>query len=243
MSKGYIAVLDSGVGGLNVLKKLSDAYPFERYIYFGDNDNAPYGNKSLDELWKITKRNLEYLLNYDVKLLVLGCNTLSTRLYNDISAFVKVPTIGVFPPVDYALRHYKKVLLLSTVRTAENYTDTGGGLQVVGLSNLAKDIENNIFNISNVKIEDHLDNVLTVRKGEFDAVILGCTHYSFIKKQIFDHLKPLAIFSSEDFVAEDVAVYIDGDKSSVKYKRNNILFVGKNAKTNKIISVKSGFLW
>ena len=64
MNDGYIAILDSGIGGVSVLLELIKLLPNERYLYFGDNHNAPYGNKSLSQLLRITEKNIDYIKQY-----------------------------------------------------------------------------------------------------------------------------------------------------------------------------------
>ena len=80
MNNDYIAVLDSGIGGISVLNELLKLMPNQNFIYFGDNKNAPYGSKNLKTLLELTKSNLDYLTSsFNLKGLVLGCNTLSVN--------------------------------------------------------------------------------------------------------------------------------------------------------------------
>ena len=242
MGRGHIAIIDSGIGGLNLLKNLCLTYPNEKYVYFGDNENAPYGNKSIDELFDISKRNVEYLKKFNIKRLILGCNTLSTCLLNEISCVANIKTIGVQPPVDYALKRYNKVLLVATNRTAERFNDKRN-LDVIGFENLAEDIEKNVFNLSSVKLDWHLKNKKIIndkKTNPYDAIILGCTHYGFIKKQFIDHFRPRNLLCSEDFF-EDKRIIDDKIlKSQVNYKDFSVLFVGRSAKFNKKVWC---FMW
>ena len=112
MKNEFIAVIDSGIGGISVLSSLIKLMPNERYLYFSDSKNLPYGNKSVDCLWQITERNLEEILRYEIKALVVGCNTLSVNLLDKISSYSKVETFGVFPPVTKSLNYSKNSLLL-----------------------------------------------------------------------------------------------------------------------------------
>ncbi len=231
MNNGFIGIFDSGVGGLSVLKKLTAAFPCENFLYLGDNFNAPYGNKSERELLSLALNNLIYLLSFGVKAIVVACNTISVTLFDEINNFSPVPVFGVFPPVEIAELSGRKTLLLATKMTAERYAGLLN-VRAEGLPYLAEDIERNIFNLGSIDIGRHL-NVLNIKKGEFETVILGCTHYAFVKSKIIDHLKPLEIYDSADATVKSMAKYEFLSKSSVKYYKNKINFIGKSAKINK----------
>ena len=233
MIKANIAVLDSGIGGLSVLKVLDDNLSNKRFYYFGDNTNAPYGNKSIRELKKITLNNLSYLGDYDIDVIVLGCNTLSVNLLHEIEYYSNIKTFGVFPPVEYAKMRRENTLLLSTVATAKNYKKEDA-FYPLGLENLAKDIEENVFNLNLVDLNYHFSSILNEKK-RFETVILGCTHYEFIKNKIFNHLKPQNMISGVNFTLKALINYFKEPKSIDKTWRNEVYFIGKSADYNKEI--------
>lgn len=243
MTDGYIAVLDSGIGGLFVLKELIRTMPNERYLYFGDSLNAPYGNKSLSQLKEITERNVDRVKSYGIKMLVLGCNTLSTNLRREISDYSGVPTFCVYPPIEYALTLGGKVLLLATLRTAEKYRGLKG-LDVVGLKNLAYDVEYNMYNARAIDVEINLSQYASGSfmnlKGYYNTVILGCTHYNFVKNEILDHFQPQNIISGEKFTAKQISKYLQSDKSLVNNKRFELKFLSDCEKIYQKISVNGG---
>ena len=129
MKNGYIAVFDSGIGGISLLNALVDAMPYERFLYFGDNDNAPYGNKNKAELLRLAINGVELLKGYEIKGLVLACNTLSTSCIKEISEYIGVKTFGVFPPVERCAFRGEKTLVLSFVLN-KLYTFTKNGRMV-----------------------------------------------------------------------------------------------------------------
>ncbi len=234
MNSGYIALLDSGIGGLSLLLELVKVLPNERFLYFGDNDNAPYGNKSNRDLKRLTEKNVDYIKRYNVKIIVVACNTLSVNLLKEIEAYSGLPTFGVFPPVESATCFDKNVLLLSTCRTAEHYADNNM-LTVCGVPNLATEIEKTPFALENVQVIDLLfENFIDkkIKNKRFDVIILGCTHYFFVKNKILDHFKPLKIINGEFFTAKKIKAFIESDKSLENNKGFEILFVGDNAKFN-----------
>lgn len=236
MIKGNIGILDSGIGGLSVLSELDKTLNEYRLIYLGDNKNAPYGNKSVRQLYSLTIPNLILLKNYNIDVLVLGCNTLSVNLLTQISDYVNVKTFGVFPPVELFQIRKEKTLLLSTISTSKKFQ----GIENVfsfGLVNLAKDIEDNAFNLNSLNLSPHFA-LLNDRKTTFDNVILGCTHYNLIKNKIFDHLKPKKVLSGVEFTKKIILGYLKIDKSSLNKRGNEVLFIGENSLFNKKIYEK-----
>ena len=99
MNNGYIAILDSGVGGFSCLYETARLLPHERFLYFGDNKNAPYGTKTKSELYCLTQKNLSEILKCDVKAVIIGCNTLSLTVMPIIAPYLKIPFFGVYPPI------------------------------------------------------------------------------------------------------------------------------------------------
>lgn len=184
----FILVIDSGNGGEYTLKQLQKQLPTENFIFFKDEKNAPYGNKSKKQLQNITKHNLKILLSkYKVKAVVFACNTLSVVVLKQIKKYLKnIKMIGVFPPIKKALSKNKRVLVLSTFATLnigkidKNYKDNKN-VSFVGFKDLAKMIDENINN---------LDNLLTFLQKNLNIysniqnVVLGCTHFNLIKHQL-----------------------------------------------------------
>ena len=242
MRNGYIAVLDSGIGGLSVLRELIKIMPNEQFLYLGDNKNAPYGNKSVQELRALAFKSVDEIKRYPVKCLVIGCNTLSVTLLNEIREYSKLATFGVVPPINESITLGDRVLLLATVRTSQNYKNIKG-LTAVGLKGLVKDIEFNMFNARAIDLEKALkdaDENFVKQKGYYNTVILGCTHYVFMKNQIYDYFCPQNIVSGNEITAKQVKNYLENNKLLVRHKQFNILFVGECAKINGKYFDKSG---
>jgi glutamate racemase len=93
-----IGVFDSGIGGLTVLKALTDALPGEDFIYLGDTARLPYGTKSNEVIIRYSKENTEFLLAKGIKMLVVACNTSSAVALDAIASETMVPVIGVIEP-------------------------------------------------------------------------------------------------------------------------------------------------
>ncbi len=183
-----IAVIDSGVGGITVLKSLYELLPNENYLYIGDTLNNPYGDKSNDEIRELTLNIIDYLESMDVKALVIACNTINSFMYSEILRKFKKIVIGViFPTVDYTNSlAVSKVGVIATKATINN-----GSYQ--------KMLEKNVYPLSTpsfVKLVESreymsasaLEEIKATLKPLIDnniqALVLGCTHYPFLKSQI-----------------------------------------------------------
>lgn len=256
MNDGYIAVIDSGIGGLSVLYELVKEMPNEKFIYYGDNNNAPYGNRTTIDLLDLTIDIILKLSRFKLKGVVLACNTLSATILTDLKRrFPNLKIFGVFPPVEILTLRKRKTLLLCTPNTSKIYKNNEY-LTVLPMQDLASDIEKNAFNIDAVDFNKHLigscsklnsslttfDATLTTinkktlfkqEKGSFEVVVLGCTHYFFIKNKIFNHFQPQMIVRGETFTSKKVSKELKYIKSLVKTKGNSILYYGDCALINK----------
>lgn len=178
-----IAIIDSGIGGLSLLKEISQKYPNENYIYLADNQYMPYGNKSA----KFIKTRLLELINqlyntFDIKLVILACNTASiTSLeYLNKHSPVKVMGLNIRGLTDTLESNYR---VLCTKLSSKGYND----LNVYPCTRLAKDIEENIFDISTLNRK--IKNVLNKANITESNIILGCTHYELVASK-FKALEP-----------------------------------------------------
>ena len=195
-----IAVIDSGVGGISVLRELIALMPNENFIYFGDSANAPYGSKSRDEVLKITRRNLEFLKERGIKALVVACNTATSAavrvLRGEESELVIVGIEPAIKPPSVELDH-PRVLVMATPLTlreekfnllAARFAEDEQiiPLPCPGLVELIED-----GHIDSPELDEYLENLLSPYKDQkIDALVLGCTHYPHIKTAIMRHLSP-----------------------------------------------------
>lgn len=229
MYKKYIAIFDSGIGGLSLLKQLNEKVSNQNFLYLGDNKNVPYGNKSIKELKTMTFNQLSHFFKYNLKALLIGCNTISTNILFDIKKYMNCEVFGVFPPIEKYVIKNKKVVLFATKRTIERYKDYD--IKTVVLKDLANEIEKNKNVLEKVDLSLIRNNVTF----DHNVVILGCTHYYFIKNRIFVHQKPPKIDSGEIYTVNQV---INGlnlkkiSKNNKLYRENQVFFIGSNAKEN-----------
>lgn len=187
-----IGFFDSGVGGLSVLKHALAVMPEENYIYFGDSANAPYGVRSREEVLSLTMAAVEKLLQQGIKALVIACNTATSIAVESLRKRLSIPVISMEPAIKPALEQTEgKVLLMATCVTLEakrvnaliQKLDTKDRVIKVACPRLAEEIEKEVFGHS--CLDAYLAELLAGFKSDkASAVVLGCTHYSFIQARI-----------------------------------------------------------
>ncbi len=219
-----IGVFDSGLGGLSVLKELESFLPTESFVYFGDNLNAPYGNKSIEDLKFLSKRAVDILKEFKVKAIVIACNTLSTNLYGYIKDYAKVPVVKTIPPKSKDIND----CLLCTVKTAESdFVKKNFEGKVIPLEDLAKKIEENIFDLNKIDLKPIISRLpLTTNK-----IILGCTHYHFIKQRL-ESVVSVPVVNGFSTVKDSLFATLKKLKLFNFQKQGEITFVGESKELN-----------
>ena len=202
-----IGIFDSGIGGVTVLKEIIKLLPNEKYIYYSDSSNVPYGDKTEDELKIITSNVISFLIDRGCKLIVIACNTAST-LSNYLRKKFDIPIVAIEPAYkmvyDYA--YDKKTLVMATKRTLESSKfkklyDKYNNHNTILLpcSGLADLIEEG----NNEKIDYYLKEKIGKYK-DIDCVVLGCTHYPLIKDNISNILGDVKFFDGGNGVSKMV---------------------------------------
>ncbi|MDP4827132.1 MAG: glutamate racemase [Flavobacteriales bacterium] len=217
MDKRPIGIFDSGIGGLTVANAIRKKLPNESLVYFGDTAHMPYGDKSPELIRHYSARIAHYLMTFDCKMIVIACNTASSHAFSTVAAVVgpDIPVVNVIDPVvDYVVKHHNKdkVGVIGTKGTIESRVyprriqKADKSIKVASLATplLAPMIEEGFVNnmISRTVIHSYLDK--TALRG-IDALILGCTHYPLIRKEVASYYKnPVEILDSTLLVAEEV---------------------------------------
>ena len=193
MQNRPIGIFDSGVGGLCVLKEIRKLLPFESIHYFADSGNCPYGSKTKDAALSLARKNIEFLLGCHCKLIVIACNTVTAVAIDNFRSEYKVPFIGMEPALKPAALNTrnKKIGILATENTfngrlfKQTFEKHANGLEVFiqpgyGLVELVEQGEQNSEK-ARILLEDYLNPMM--EKG-VDTIVLGCTHYPFLKDLI-----------------------------------------------------------
>lgn len=201
MNDKSIAVFDSGVGGLTVLREILKVLPNENIIYFGDTARVPYGPRSKDEIIEFTMNIVDFLKTKDIKTIVIACNTITSLALDSVRNHVDIPVIGVIEPgARMALNKTKngKVGIIATEGTI-NSNVYQNKIENANSKNKALGIpcpefvtiaEENPENYGIEKVKEITKNYISkFNDFNFDTLILGCTHFPVLQDFISDNLK------------------------------------------------------
>ena len=189
----HIAVFDSGVGGISVLRHLVRELPQERFLYFGDSANAPYGTRPTEQIRALTFAAAENLLGRNVKALVLACNTATAAAAKALRlAYPDTIIIGIEPALKPAAEKFPQgtVGILATPATLREgklerlISRHGGDCNIVKLPapGLVELVEHG--KADSPETEELLRPLLEPWRGKLDGLVLGCTHYPFAEDTI-----------------------------------------------------------
>ena len=214
-SNDFIAVFDSGVGGISVLRHLIRVLPNERYLYFGDSANAPYGTKTKAQVKDLTFAAAEKLMQRGIKALVVACNTATSAAINDLrTAFPELIIIGIEPALKLAADQFPggNLGVMATPMTLreEKFAklmerfENSGTIHKIPAPGLVELIESGRADSPET---DALLAKLFAPYENLDALVLGCTHY------------PFAAASLRRVLGENVALLDGGDGTARETKR------------------------
>ena len=188
----FIGVFDSGLGGISVLKALTRHLPSETFLYLADKENAPYGTKNDGQILELTRNNAQKLIDLGAKALVLACNTATSVAAKTLRKELMIPIIGLEPAIKPAISYTNNgnILVLATEVTVSHpkFTELLAFLDARRTVALAapylveyvedgkRDREKAIFFLREI-----LSPYNSIR---FDACVLGCTHFPFVKEEI-----------------------------------------------------------
>lgn len=236
-----VVVFDSGIGGLNLLCQCIRRVPDADYYYVSDSANMPYGNKSREEILSLTLNALKVVEDIKPCALVLACNTVTANCITTLRQKYTFPIIGVQPAIKSAVLSSDSCLILATNATVNspefkkliNIYNMSGAC-AIGCDGLAKFVEENVFKLP-ASIPDGL-----LPEVYADCVVLGCTHYTFVKRQIerkygcgvIDGIEATAdhfckILGTVDHFAPRI-----GKNRHFGLKTVNLTFVGGNCERN-----------
>ncbi len=220
-----IGVFDSGLGGLAILTAIRTRLPRYDYIYYGDTKNLPYGDKSEEEIYELTKHAVIELFERGALLVVIACNTASAeslrRLQETVLAgeYEDRRILGVIIPTieELITGDSNQVLLIGTRRTVESQKyDKEISKRDVGhlyLTSLATpELVPLIESDDLYAAYAYLEKVVTSRVGEVDTLVLGCTHYTVLKEGLRNRFPGLKIISQDELIPKKLESYLHAHK-------------------------------
>ena len=226
-----IGVFDSGLGGLTVLNDLAKSFPNQSYVYLGDLANLPYGNKSKNNIIKCSVSCANFLIEKNVKGVIIACNTSSSYAYKKLKDSLSIPVYDVINPCAESVSksNLKKIAIIGTEKTIESnlYFDIIQSFnKKIQIYNVAcplfvpiveEGLENSSIAISVINM--YLKNL---KKLDIQGLVLGCTHYPVLIKSLKSYFNnSIKIFKSGKALADkykETGASVHNKKNPVKIK-------------------------
>ena len=197
---GPIGVMDSGMGGISVLRELAGLLPHENFVFYGDSANAPYGSRSTEEIYQLTEQVVQKLLKRGVKAVVIACNTASSAAGARLRAeYPELPIVAIEPALKPAVIACPggRVVVLATEATLRERKFAGlleewkkkAEIIKLPLPGLPEFVERG--ELDSPQLRKFLQGFFVqLADRPVDGVVLGCTHYPFVRKVIAELLGP-----------------------------------------------------
>lgn len=221
--KQPIGVFDSGIGGLTVVKALIHELPAESIVYFGDTARVPYGTKSKSTIVKFSLENVEFLLRFGVKCIVIACNTASSWALPTLRKYFKVPIVGVIRPGASAAVRATRNKRVGVIGTSATIRSRAYQAAIHRIDPSVKVFSQDCPLFVPLVEEGWLNGTITaaiaekylaaLRQQGIDTLILGCTHYPLLSDTVQKVLGPRVklVDSAEQTAAEVRAVLAASD--------------------------------
>jgi glutamate racemase len=236
-----IGLFDSGIGGTSIWKEIHELLPHENTLYLADSKNAPYGQKSKEEIIQLSCKNTEFLLNQNCKIIVVACNTATTNAIKELRAQYDIPFIGIEPAIKPAALNSENnsigILATQGTLTSELFYQTTQKFQNTKIieqigHGLVPLIENGELDSPEMKrlLEEYLTPMI---EANIDYLVLGCSHYPYLIPQIKKILpKHIKIIDSGEAVARQTKKVLEecvGLNSNTK-KGETLFYTNSNPK-------------
>lgn len=236
-----IGLFDSGIGGTSIWKEIHELLPHENTLYLADSKNAPYGQKSKEEIIQLSCKNTEFLLNQNCKIIVVACNTATTNAIKELRAQYDIPFIGIEPAIKPAALNSENntigILATQGTLTSELFYQTTQKFQNTKIieqigHGLVPLIENGELDTPEMNrlLEEYLTPMI---EANIDYLVLGCSHYPYLIPQIKKILpKHIKIIDSGEAVARQTKKVLEeqvGVNSGTK-KGESLFYTNSNPK-------------
>lgn len=230
MDNRPIGIFDSGLGGLTAVKEVIKQLPNESIVYFGDTGRVPYGTRSKETITKYVFQDIKFLLNFNIKLIIIACGTASSVALNIVKNMYDVPIFGVVEPAAKEAVRVSKNGNIGVIGTQGTIKSDSYAKKIKEIAKNKKSdlsvyskacplfvplVENGYIDseIAYLAAKDYLSNF---NKKKIDTLIMGCTHYPLLKKSI------------KKVLGEEVSL-IDPGAQVAKYIRKYLIYNNKQA--------------
>lgn len=237
----HIGMFDSGIGGLTVMRAIQNKLPFEKIVYFADTARLPYGEKSPETVLRYSIENAVFLMEQDIKILVVACSTASSVSVEKLRKIFNIPVIGTIEPgAERAVQVSKtgKIAILGTKGTIQSGTYQNelrkrlpkAHLVPIACPLLAPVVEEGMQNheIAKLLVKEYLK---PLRTDPVDTIILGCTHYPLLEEIIQEEVgDAVQIVDSAATCADTVAEILQtrGMNNTLRESISHQFFVSDN---------------
>jgi glutamate racemase len=194
VKRSPIGVFDSGIGGLTVVKRLAATLPNENIVYFGDTARVPYGSKSNSTVIEYSIENTKFLLQKNIKALVVACNTASSIAIPDLKKMFDIPIIGMIEPGSMMALKKSQTKKIGVIGTRATINNLAYSKEIKKLNNSAQVIEKPCPLFVPLAEEGWIKHKATyeiaeeylkeLRETGIDTLVLGCTHYPILSEVI-----------------------------------------------------------
>lgn len=212
-----IAIFDSGIGGFTALAEAARLFPAENFLFYADTAHVPYGEKPLAQVQELTAAAVADILTYNVKAIIIACNTATSAAAQQLRARYAIPILGMEPAIKPALlgtSAEQRVLLLCTPLTAEGQklsslveqVDSAGRVDCLPLPQLVTLAEQ--LDFDSPKLRQCLEQTVLSRDlSRYGAMVLGCTHFVWYRELL------------RQLLPAHIRLY-DGNRGTLNYLRN-----------------------
>ena len=247
-----IGIFDSGIGGTSIWQEVKTLLPYEDTIYLSDSKNAPYGEKTKQEIIELSIKNTELLLKQNCKLIIVACNTATTNAITVLREMYNIPFIGIEPAIKSAALKTKtnKIGILATKGTlnSELFEKTANTIakEITTKETIGKGLVELIESgkIDSIEMKKLLSSYIKpMLKDDVDCLVLGCTHYPYLIPQIRALVgNKIQIIDSGEAVAKQTKSILEINQltNENKVKGKYQFYINKNKKVlENIISLKN----
>ena len=237
MKKRYIGIFDSGLGGLTTVSEILRKLPEENIVFIADTANMPYGPKSRKQIVSCSLNCVELLNAYDLKALVIACNTSDAAVSEKLRKISPLPVFGVIDPAARKAAEVTRngkvgvIATSSTIRSRhypkliQSYR-SDIEVHCVACPRLTPLIESGAFIHDQEKLKEALQSYLSRFEGtDIDTLVLGCTHYDILSKMIAEIAPDLKLVSSSREIVADLKKYLEDNGLREKEKEAETIFL------------------